>query len=338
MLFKPAKLGYASLSDAELEKDKKNCRKFGPCGLGERAVYLNSFYIDRRYYLPLSSVTRMFKRVAMTKGGFTGKGAFATIPFLVVEYDGGQEKQCNFKREEEVDRLLAAVEKQCPNIKVLSKTAETWRSRREAARLEKQKKEEAAAPEIREKLGELDVAIAYLEKRPELSAALSAASKAKRVYERSNPSYKWVALAIVLLGIGAFCYGAYSLATHTGSFGLYFLLFGLAAVFLFAGSRVLPTAKNNRRAIEKRLLDAEKAMEAYTAAYPDFPTPARYAHPVALRWMRDCLIEGEASDLPGAFEALKKKLRSLNSSVSVEQDVYDDVMQIKPMFLVHDYQ
>ena len=74
MLFKPAQLGLAKLGAAELEADKKACKKIGPCGVGKKALYLNSFYIDRCYYLPYGSITRAFKRVAMSQGGFTGKG------------------------------------------------------------------------------------------------------------------------------------------------------------------------------------------------------------------------------------------------------------------------
>ena len=63
MLFKPHCLSRTTLSKEELVKDRKNCRKFGPCGVGEKAIYLNSFYFDRRYYIPLSNVKRIFKRV-----------------------------------------------------------------------------------------------------------------------------------------------------------------------------------------------------------------------------------------------------------------------------------
>ena len=58
MIFKPAQLGLARLDAHELEEDKKACRKIGPCGVGKKALYLNSFYIDRRYYLPYGSITR----------------------------------------------------------------------------------------------------------------------------------------------------------------------------------------------------------------------------------------------------------------------------------------
>ena len=84
MLFKPAQLGLARLDPAELAADRKACKKIGPCGVGKKALYLNSFYIDRRYYLPYTSITRVFKRVAMSSGGFTGKGMFASMAYLVV--------------------------------------------------------------------------------------------------------------------------------------------------------------------------------------------------------------------------------------------------------------
>ena len=99
MLFHPAQLGLAHLDKATLEADKKACKKIGPCGVGKKALYLNSFYIDRRYYLPYGSISRVFKRVAMSEGGFSGKGMFASMAYLVVEYDGGKQKQCNFKDE-----------------------------------------------------------------------------------------------------------------------------------------------------------------------------------------------------------------------------------------------
>ena len=66
MMFKPAQLGRHGLAEAELIDDRKNCRKCGPCGVGEKALYLNSFYIDRRYYVPYESISRVYKRVAMS--------------------------------------------------------------------------------------------------------------------------------------------------------------------------------------------------------------------------------------------------------------------------------
>ena len=120
-------LSRSQLPKETLSADKKACRRFGPCGVGEQALYLNSFWLERFYYVPISAVRRVFKRVAMSQGGFTGKGAFGTIPYLVVEYDDGQEKQCTFKREEDVDLLLAHLAAVHPEIPGLSRDGERVR-------------------------------------------------------------------------------------------------------------------------------------------------------------------------------------------------------------------
>ena len=60
-------------------------------------------------------VTRVYKRVAMSKGGFSGKGIFATLSYLVVEFDGGQ-KVCNFKYEQQVDEFLSVIRAEHPSI------------------------------------------------------------------------------------------------------------------------------------------------------------------------------------------------------------------------------
>ena len=51
---KPQRLGNVSIPDEELIKDKKECKKIGPCGIGKKAVYLSSFYIDRSKELPVA--------------------------------------------------------------------------------------------------------------------------------------------------------------------------------------------------------------------------------------------------------------------------------------------
>ena len=79
-------------------------------------------------------------------------------------------------------------------------------------------------------------------------------------------------------------------------------------------------------------------MEAYIRKRPDFPVPAYYAHPVVLTRMADIIREGRAETIPNALQVLKEDLKALNSSVMVEQEEYDEVVAIKPMFLVMDYQ
>ena len=331
---KPRRLGNVSIPDEELIKDRKECKKIGPCGIGKKAVYLSSFYIDRRYYIPISSVKRIFKRIAMNKGGFTGKGVFGTLSYLVVVYEDGKEKQCNFKHEEDVDRFLAYIE-EYPDIPVHSLEAERKLAEKERWLAEKQR-ERNVSEETKRCLVKLEQAEQYLKKQSDIYMDLSQSAKKKRTYDRSNPAYKWVALAIVLMGGAAFVYGIYALTTHAG-FGMYFLLFGLAAIFLFAGANVLPTSKNNKNYIEKRLTESISQMEEYIRVYPDFPVPAHYAHPIVLKRMQEIMKEGRARNIPEALQVLKKDLKALNSSVVVEKEEYDEVVAIKPMFLVMDY-
>ena len=190
--------------------------------------------------------------------------------------------------------------------------------------------------EIKKRLTKLERAENYLKKQSDYYMDLSLSAKKKRTYDRSNPAYKWVALAVVILGIGAFLYGIYSLLTHAG-FGMYFLLFGLAAIFLFAGANVLPTSKNNKKYIENQLERSIQQMETYIQKYPDFPVPAYYAHPIVLKRMQDIMKEGRAETIPEALKLLKEDLKALNSNVVVEKEEYDEIVTIKPMFLVMGY-
>ena len=338
MLFKPAQLGLARLDPAELVADRKACKKIGPCGVGKKALYLNSFYIDRRYYLPYTSITRVFKRVAMSAGGFTGKGMFASMAYLVVEYDGGKQKQCNFKDERDVDALLELLAKQQPQIRLLSAAGEQA--------LQKKAEEKAARklPELsddaKHTVTVLRRAKEYLDAKPELSNELSAAQRRKRAQLQSKPVYKYVALIISLFGVVSAAYGIQSIINHTGNYGIYFALFGFAAIFLFSSYNMMPTAHNNHNAIMKRADRAEAAMAEYIKAYPggNFPVPDIYAHPVVLKQMTDALQEGRAVTLPEALEAVKNRLKEVNADVQVEQEEYDEIVQIKAMFLNHDYQ
>lgn len=336
MILKPHKLGNNSLSPEKLKNDKKQCRKFGPCGVGEQAIYLNSFFLDRRFYIPFTSVKRIYKRIAMSRGGFSGTGIFASIPYLVVEYDNGLEQQCNFKREEDIDRLLAYVGFRHPELPLHSKEAEIKLAEK-AQRLAKKRTSVPLSGPAQKNIHTLEMCERYLKNNSDLYIDLSQSAKRKRSHEQSNPAYKWVALAITLLGAAALVYGIYSFIAKA-DFGIYFLLFGFAAIFLFSGASVLPTARSNRKSIEKSFADSINAMESYIRKRPDFPIPAYYAHPVVLSRMADIIREGRAETLPDALFILKKDLKALNSSVMVEQEEYDEIVAIKPMFLVMDYQ
>ena len=316
MIFKPAQLGMAKLDKQELVEDRKSCKKIGPCGVGKKALYLNSFYIDRRYYLPYGSITRVFKRVAMSSGGFTGKGMFASMAYLVVEYDGGKQKQCNFKDERDVDKLLEVLAKEQPQIHLLSAAGEQMLQKKEAEKASRKLPESELTDDARHSITVLRRAKEYLEAKPALSDELSAAERRKRVQLQSKPVYRYVALAI------------------------YFALFGFAAIFLFSSYNMLPTAHNNHSAIMKRAEKAEAAMAEYVKHYPNgaFPVPSHYAHPIVLKQMADAIEEGRAVTVPEALTAVENRLKSLNADVQVEQEEYDEVVVIKALFLNHDYQ
>ena len=338
MIFRPAQLGMAKLDRLELEQDKKACRKIGPCGVGKKALYLNSFYIDRRYYLPYGSISRVFKRVAMSSGGFTGKGMFASMAYLVVEYDGGKQKQCNFKDERDVDALLDVLAKEQPQIKRLSAAGEQTVQKKEAEKAARKLPE--LTKDAEHSLTVLRRAKEYLEAKPEISDELSAAERRKRAQLQSKPVYRYVALAIFVFGIVSAAYGLYAVTNHVGNYGIYFALFGFAAIFLFSSYNMLPTARNNHSSIMKRAEKAEAAMAEYVKHYPNgtFPVPSWYAHPIVLKQMMDAVEEGRAVTVPEALNAVEARLKSLNADVQVEQEEYDEVVVIKAMFLNHDYQ
>ena len=338
MIFRPAQLGMAKLDRLELEQDKKACRKIGPCGVGKKALYLNSFYIDRRYYLPYGSISRVFKRVAMSSGGFTGKGMFASMAYLVVEYDGGKQKQCNFKDERDVDKLLEVLAKEQPQIPLLSEAGEQALQKKEAEKAARKLPE--LTDEAKHSVTVLRKAKEYLEEKPELAEELSAAERRKRAQLQSKPVYRYVALAIFVFGIVSAAYGLYAVTNHVGNYGIYFALFGFAAIFLFSSYNMLPTARNNNNAIMKRADKAEAAMAEYVKHYPNgaFPVPSCYAHPIVLKQMTDAIEEGRAVTVPEALAAVEKRLQALNADVQVEQEEYDEVVVIKAMFLNHDYQ
>lgn len=61
------------------------------------------------------------------------------------------------------------------------------------------------------------------------------------------------------------------------------------------------------------------------------------AHPSVLKRMSEILAEGRAQTIPESLEILKQDLKALNFSVAVEQEEYDEIMAMNPMFLVMNY-
>ena len=50
------------------------------------------------------------------------------------------------------------------------------------------------------------------------------------------------------------------------------------------------------------------------------------------------LREGRAQSIAEAMDVLKSDLKALTADVQVEQEEYDEVVVIKPLFLVSNYQ
>lgn len=328
-------IGAHALSKEALRLDKSQMQKIGPCGVGKKAVYLNSFYFSRRYYICWQDIARIYKRVALSKGGYTGKGIFASIPYLVVEKKDGTEKQCNFKFEEQVDRILSLVEEEHPDIPTHSRKAQ--------AKLdaEKQKLEatyvDDLSPKAEETIEELTHAKDVLE-RCETWKELTFAAKNKRVQDNIKPT--WRAEAMLLFGAAILLclYGIYSFMTG-GGYSLVILLGGLALLAVVLAVQVLPTGTRNRKQAQQDWETALKDMEKYIKRNTtSFPVPVQYAHPLVLTRMIRIVRQGKAETPEEALEVLKKELKAMNRSVTVSQAEYDEIVAIKPMFLVCNYE
>lgn len=339
MIFAPRNLGTHTLSSEVLAADKKKCEKIGTCGIGKEAIYLNSFYFDRVYYVKYSDIKRVYKRVAMTKGGYSGKGTFGSMAYLVVVMENGREKACKFKYEFQVDKFMERLKETAPDIPQVSMEAE--RRLKEAQEEEEKRYIKNLSDEAKESIESLEKAKAYLEVNAGKSGELSHAARQKRIVDGISSSYKAVALVIFALGIAGIAFGIYAYMVKMG-FALYFVIFGFAAVFLMMSSNILPSGKNSKKsanaAWDHARSQMDKLVEAYHEDGESFPIPAQYAHPSTITRMIRVIREGRAISKEEAYEVMKADLKALNNSVTVSKKEYDEVVAIKPMFLVCDYQ
>ena len=325
MIFKPRPLSRTMLDDASLVRDKQHCRRIGPCGVGRRALYLNSYFIDRHYYVPFSAITRAFKFIEEGTGGV--RGVLAGRACLLVEYDGGMHQ---------IDELLRVLHKMHPEIPCVSEEEEAELEVEYERRRAEERRRPPLSMRAEREIEELENAIAYLERKPELYKRLSRAAKRRRNYQSRSAGYRWAAAAIMVLGAVALIYGVVSLVCR-GFSGGYLLLCLLAAVFLFGGWRLLPTARNNNAAVLRGDKQARVQMQNYIDRFPAFPLPARYAHPIVLRRMQQAIAEGHALNVMEALEVVKADLQTMNADMQVSQEEYAEIATIKPLFLNADY-
>ncbi|MCR5563298.1 MAG: hypothetical protein K6F46_08015 [Desulfovibrio sp.] len=335
LLTRPALPDLSINDEAALRADKKNAFRFGRCSVGKKAVYMGGWYFDCCRYVPLSAVSRIFKRVAMSKGGFTGRGVFASIPYCVVECRDGRTVTTQYRHEGQVDALLDHVRRAFPRIPTMSAAAD--KKIEDETRAEEAQYRKNLGADARATIAELEKAADFLGKRNDLVTALAEASRRSWVGRLVNPAYKWVALAITLMAFAAGSWGAWEWWAGTREDGIYIALIGFAIVFLFSGARVLPTMRDNKKALAGKLEKVRADMADYLAGYEGFPVPARYAHPSTLARMIRSVRMGRAESAAEAYEDMKAVLRAINSSVTVSRKEYDEITAIKPMFLLEDY-
>ena len=346
MIF-PKPLGKGVLFEDELRQDKKNCVKIERIGIGAKAIYLSGFLLDRAYYIPFSDIRRVYKRVAMSKGGFTGKGLFASISYLVVEYDDSSEKQFQFKFEQSVDSALEEIAVSFPCIPMHSVEAE--RKLRKAQETEERRYKKNLSQKAQKTISELNDIKSVLEKRPDLYNALTKTARTKRMVTCTNPFYRHLFYLLLISSVVLLLFGFY-LYSEDQSFSIYFVLFSFAAILFMIAIRVRPTGKLNKKNADNDWNCAVKDMQNYLTSLSkkqkndihiddsmQFAIPAQYAHPFSLERMIRIIREGRAESAYDAFAVLKKDLKAMNSSVEVSQRDYDEVVAIKPMFLCMDY-
>ena len=334
MIITPSPIGSRTLTPEVLKADRRASRKFGPCGVGKEALYMGTNYIDRCFYIPWKEVKRVFKRMAMSQGAYTGHGAFGALAYLVVQFGNGKEKQSRFRHEADVDRLLAVVEKEHPGIPTHSAKAERKLADAEAREEKRYLKE--LSPEAEDAVHEISQAKVYLEQRPSLSNVLAAAAKQKRIVDNIKPSYRIAGIVMAVVSILAVIYGVWALTQHRTA-ATYFLLGGAALFFFALSANMLPNKWNSKKRGQADWDAALNEMREYLAEKPDFPVPAQYAHPIVLERMIRALREGKAKTTAQAYTTMKKELKALNNTVKVSQEEYDEVVKIKPLFLVCEY-
>lgn len=109
MYIPPKALSETILPPEKLRPDRICCDHYEDFGLGDAALYIGMFGLNRFGYIPLSAIDRVYKRLAVSKGFFEEGKLFGTLAYLVVCYDGNKQKAYRFTNEENVDALLNAV-------------------------------------------------------------------------------------------------------------------------------------------------------------------------------------------------------------------------------------
>ncbi len=332
MAVKP--LGQAQLDEAAVKTDRRKCRKYDQCGVGELAVYLPSKMAPRKFYVPFSALERVYKRVAVSPG--SGKAFMTPVLYVVFQYDNGQEKAVYFKYLNEADNLFNDLEKNHPDLPLISESKE--QKKREKEEAEEQIRTRELPREIQAQVSELERAKELLSLRPKLYNDLASSATFKRRNDNIRKEYQILAGAIALGGVVVLTIGLIGrLSGMDWMVSLPMILLGAAMIFLMLQSGILPTPKKNKKRANKIYDDALEAMTRSLRKADDFPLPACYAHPyVCDRCIRIIRMD-RAKTVREALKVLKEELKAMDSSVSLSGEEYKQIVTIKPMFLVQNY-
>ena len=108
-MYIPSKsLSEKTLPPEVLRPDKVTCTHYEDFGLGDKALYVGMFGFSRVGYIPFSAITRVYKRLGVTKGFFEQGKIYGTLCYLVVCFDG-REKVYRFTHEENLNALLESI-------------------------------------------------------------------------------------------------------------------------------------------------------------------------------------------------------------------------------------
>lgn len=327
-------LGTGVLDEKTVSEDRKNCKKFDQCGIGQKAVYVPSKMSPRAYYIPLDHVERIYQRIAVSRG--SGKAFLTPVLYIVFQYDGGKEKVCYFKYITDADKMFDLLRREHPEIPLVSEQNEQKEKEKEEAEEKIRNAELSRA--AREAVRDLDNGTELLNMRPKLYRELAQSARFKRSVDLIRPLYEGIAITVALAGLACTVIGLVMMGTG-GSRGpaILLALVGIAAMFLMVNSGILPTPRRNKKAAEKKYEDAVSAMQHALHGADDFPVPVSYAHPYVLRMMERIIREGRAATTDEALAVLKEDLKKMDNTVQLSGEAYRQVTTVKPLFLVTDY-
>lgn len=328
-------LGNKTLDEAELKEDRRNCRNFGMCGVGDKAIYLPGAVFNRRTYVPFSEVTHVFKRVAYSNAD--GKGLLAPVLYIVVRYDDGKEKQCIFKDIREADKMLEEVSRVAPSVYTLSPAGVEKQKKKEELdeKMKSQKLSENAEKAIRA----LDRDEKNLKKSPGLYENLSAIARIKRKMDLIKPLYQWIVFAVLMVGIVGFIAALimrqYGLISSTVS--VVSMLVCAMIIILMINTKILPGPVKNKKNVSRDYEHALHDMYHFIKGFDDYHIPARYSHPVVMEMLERIIREGRAETIDEALEVLKQDLKEADNTKVVSREDYEQIITVKPLFTVADY-